>query len=226
MLPKPVATDERLTVKMTADFTGADERVAQAHVEAKGEGYADYLLRYSAKEWNEKAKLAPLLEGVFAPVSGAFEATKQDAADVSALEQDFSWSADGTWSGLVSALPQSPVRMVRFPAWLPREWTLALLPRTSPMLLNNGYPMQVTQMCAFRLPASAKELKLPAAQHDDGPALAWKLSWSRPSAGEVDAELELSLLKANLDPATTQAFQASCRRFQNALQDGFSFQNP
>jgi len=225
MLPKPVAKDHRLTLKMTADFSGADERVAQARIDAQGEGYADYLLRASAKEWSEKAKLAPLLDGVFAPASGAFAATKQDAADVSALEQDFSWGADGTWSGLVSELPQSPVRMVRFPAWLPREWTLALLPRTSPMLLNNGYPMEITQTCAFRLPAGARELKLPAPQHDDGPALAWKLSWSEPAAGEVDANLDLSLLDATLDPAATQAFQASCRKLQNALQDGFSFQN-
>ncbi|HEX4141314.1 MAG TPA: DUF3857 domain-containing protein [Candidatus Methylacidiphilales bacterium] len=223
-LPKPEAKDHRLSVKMTADFTGAEDRVAHGRVEVQGEGYGDYLLRASAKEWNEKAKLAPLLTGVFAPSSGAFEAAKQDAADVAALEQDFSWSADGTWSGLVSALPQSPVRLVRFPAWLPKEWTLALLPRTSPMLLNSGYPMQVTQTCAYRLPEGCREVKLPAPQHDDGPALAWKLAWSQPSAGEVDATLELSLLDANLDAAATQAFQASCRRLQNALQDGFSFQ--
>ena len=101
---------------------------------------------------------------------------------------------------------------------------MALLPRTSTMLLNEGYPMQVAQTCKFQLPAGCRELKLPASQHDDGPALAWKLSWSQPSAGEVDAELELSLLDANLDPTATQAFQASCRRPQNALQDGFSFQ--
>jgi transglutaminase-like putative cysteine protease len=225
-LPKPEAKDHRLSVKMTADFTGADDRVAQAHIEAQGQGYADYLLRYTAKEWNEKARLAPLLDGAFTPASGALAAAKQNAADVAALEQDFSWSADGTWSGLVSALPQSPVRMVRFPAWLPKEWTMALLPRTSPMLLNEGYPMQVTQTCAFKLPAGCREVKLPAPQHNDGPALAWKLSWSQPSAGEVDATLELSLLDANLDPATTQAFQSSCKQLENALQDGFSFQNP
>jgi hypothetical protein len=170
--------------------------------------------------------MAPLLSGVFTPSSGAFEAGKQDAGDVAALEQNFTWGADGTWSGLVSALPQSPERMVRFPAWLPKEWTMALLPRTSPMLLNEGYPMQVTQTCKFKLPAACRELKLPASQHDDGTALAWKLSWLQPSADEVDAELELSLLDANLDPPATQAFQASCRRLQNALQDGFSFQNP
>ena len=226
MLPKPSAQDHRLTLTMTADFTGADSRQAQAHIDAEGEGYADYLLRASAKAWSEKAHNAPLLDGYFASASGVFAAEKQDAADVSALEQNFTWSADGTWSGLVSALPQSPVRMVRFPAWLPKEWTTALLPRTSPMLLNEGYPMQISQTCVFHLPAGAKELKLPDAQHDDGPALAWKLSWSQPSPGEVDADLELSLLEANLDPAGTQAFQASCRRLQNALQDGFSFQNP
>ena len=225
-LPKPEAKDHRLSVQMTADFTGADDRVARGHIDAQGQGYADYLLRASAKEWNDKARLAPLLSGVFSPSSGAFEAAKQDAADVAALEQIYTWSADGTWSGLVSALPQSPERMVRFPAWLPKEWTMALLPRTSPMLLNEGYPMQVDQDCTFKLSAGCRELKLPASQYDDGPALAWKLSWSQPTAGEVNAKLELTLLDANPDSAATKEFQASCRRLQNALQDGFSFQNP
>jgi hypothetical protein len=225
-LPKPEAKDHRLSVQMTADFTGVDDRVAHARVDAQGQGYADYLLRASAKEWNDKARLAPLLSGVFSPSSGAFEATKQEVADVGELEQVFTWGADGTWSGLVSALPQSPERMVRFPAWLPKEWALALLPRTSPMLLNEGYPMQVTQTCTFKLPKGFREVKLPVSQHDDGPALAWTLSWSQPSAGEVDAELELSLLDANPDLAATKEFQVSCRRLQNALQDGFSFQNP
>jgi len=223
-LPKPEAKDHRLSLQMTADFTGADDRAARGRIDAQGQGYADYLLRASAKEWNDKARLAPLLAGAFSPSSGAFEAEKQDVADVAALEQIFTWSADGTWSGLVSALPQSSVRMVRFPAWLPKEWTLALLPRTSPMLLNQGYPMQVDQACTFKLPSGCRELKLPASQHDENAALAWKLSWSQPAADEVDAKLELSLLDGNLDPAASQAFQAGCRRLQNALQDGFSFQ--
>jgi hypothetical protein len=226
MLPKPEAKDHRLSVQMTADFTGANDRTAHGHIDAQGQGYADYLLRASAKDWNDKARMAPLLSGVFSPSSGAFEAAKQDAADVAALDQIYTWSADGTWSGLVSALPQSPERMVRFPAWLPREWTMALLPRTSPMLLNEGYPMQVDQSCTFRLPAGCRELKLPASQHEDGTELTWKLSWSQPTAGEVDAKLELTLLDANPDTAATKEFQASCRRLQNALQDGFSFQNP
>ena len=86
--------------------------------------------------------------------------------------------------------------------------------------------MQVDQDCTFKLPAGCRELKLPASQHDEGAALAWKLSWSQPSAGVVNAKLELTLLDANPDHAATKEFQASCRRLQNALQDGFSFQNP
>ncbi len=87
-----------------------------------------------------------------------------------------------------------------------------------------GYPLQMKQTCAFHLPAGAHEVKLPAASHGDGPALTWKLAWSQPSPEQVEADLELSLLNGNLDATATQAFQSSCRRLQDALQDGFSFQ--
>jgi hypothetical protein len=86
--------------------------------------------------------------------------------------------------------------------------------------------MEISQACAIHLPAGAHDVKLPGPQHDDNPVLSWKLSWSQASPTEVDADLELSLLKADLDPAATQVFQTSCRQLQNALQDGFSFQIP
>jgi hypothetical protein len=224
-LPQPVAQDHRLALKMTVNFSGTDGREATGRIDATAGGYGDYLLRTSAKEWNAKERIAPLLEGAFMPTSGIFAAAKQDAADVAALEQDFSWSAEGSWSGLVSALPQSATRLVRFPAWLPKEWTLALLPCTTPMLLNAGYPMTLSQTCAFRLPAGAGGVKLPEVRHGEGPALQWNLAWSQPASGEVRADLEMSLLKADLDAAGTAAFQTSCRQLRDALQDGFSFQN-
>ena len=113
---------------------------------------------------------------------------------------------------------------MRLCCWLPKEWATAQLPRTMPLQLNEGYPMEITQNCVFHLPADVHDIKLPSPQHEDNAVLSWKLTWSQVSPSEVDAKLELSLLKAKLDSTDTQAFQTSCRHLQDTLQDGLSFQ--
>jgi len=225
-LPKAVASDHRIMIDMTARIPEAASRVAEVQISAQSVGYGDYLLRAVAKSWSERARIAPLLTGAFHPASGQFEAREQNATAISDLGKDFSWKANGTWNGLVSQLPQSQVRMLRLPSWLPKEWPSALLPRTTTLQLNEGYPMEVAENCTFHLPAGIREITLPAPQHEDNAVLSWKLSWSQSSATEVTAKLELSLLKAELDPTSTQIFQASCRHLQDALQDGLSFQIP
>ena len=223
-LPKAIARDHRLALQMAVNFPEATDRVAQVQVAAQTAGYPDYMLRASAKSWDAQAKIAPLLSGMFYPTSGQFQARAQSGTDVSDLSQDFSWKADGPWSGLISQLPQSPIRLLRLPCWLPKEWPTALLPRTTPLHLNEGYPMEISQACVIHLPVGAHDLKLPEPQHEDNPVLSWKLSWSQPSPSEVDVRLDLSLLEADLNTAATQSFQASCRHLQDTLQDGLSFQ--
>jgi len=225
-LPKAVAHDHRIVIEMTARIPEVSSRVAEVKISAQTVGYGDYLLRAVAKSWSEGSKIAPLLTGAFHPASGQFETKEQEATAISDLDKDFSWKADGTWNGLVSHLPQSPVRMLRLPCWLPKEWPSALLPRASELQLNEGYPMEISESCAFHLPAGVREVKLPTAQNEDNAVMSWKLSWSQASATEITAKLELSLLKAELDPVSTKIFQASCSHLQDALQDGLSFQIP
>ncbi len=225
-LPRPNAQDHRLTFDITTRFPEASSRVADVQMVVQTEGYGDYLLRSAAKTWNEQAKISPLLSGAFYATSGQFQAKEQSSTVVSDLGQNFSWKGDGTWDGLVSQLPQSSTRLLRLPCWLPKEWPTALLPRTSPLQLNEAYPMQISEKCIFHLPPGAHDLKLPDPQHADNAALSWKLSWTQTSPSEVEAKLELSLLKAELNPADTQLFQTSCRHLQDTLQDGLSFQVP
>jgi len=225
-LPKPAATDHRVTLEMTVNFPDTKSRTADVQISAQTEGYGDYLLRASAKSWSEQSKIAPLLRGPFYPTSGQFEAKQQTATDVSDLGHNFSWKAEGTWNGLVSQLPQSSTRLLRLACWLPKEWPTALLPRTAPLQLNEAYPMEISESCEFALPAGVHDVKLPSSQHEENAVLSWKLLWTQKSPSEVEAKLELSLLKAELDPASTLLFQASCRHLQDALQDGLSFQIP
>ena len=140
------------------------------------------------------------------------------------LNAPFTWSAAGSWTGLVSRLPQSTTELVRLPAWVPNQWQAACLPRVNPLQLNEGYPMTITQTWRLHLPEGAGQVKLPPAQADAGPQLAWKLAWSPASAGEVTARLDLTLGQANLDAEQTRAFQTSCHHLLEILQDGLTFQ--
>ena len=222
-LPEAVAADHRLT--LDTKVTIPDELVQPATIQttAQTQGYADYLLRASAKELGPDS-IVPLLDGVFSPTTGAFEPQHQEATAVADLDQDFSWKAQGAWQGLSSQVPQSSTRLVRLPAWLPREWTEATLPRTTPLYLNQGYPMEMTQTWTMQVPAGASALKIPEAQSDPSSILSWKLSWTATSPTGVTAQLELSLLKADLTLEEARDFQASCHHLEEALQNGFSFQ--
>src|SRR5579863_5558522 len=97
---------------------------------------------------------------------------------------------------------------------------VAALPRTTPLHLNQGYPMEIIQTWVVHLPKEAAGLKVPAAQANESKVLSWKLSWTVSSSSEVTAKLELALLKADLSPDETRDFQTSCHHLQEALQDG------
>src|SRR5262249_6204873 len=69
---------------------------------ATARGFPDYQLRASAREVKEHDASLPLLEGSFGPTSGSFALEKQSATPVSALDEDFAWSAAGDWVGLAT----------------------------------------------------------------------------------------------------------------------------
>jgi len=224
-LPEPVAHNHRLVLDTKVSLPDDASRTSEVEIACTTEGYADYLLRASAKAMGTD-QIVPLLDAPFYPTTGSFEPRHQEATTVADLDQNFSWKAEGTWPGLISRLPQSPLRLVRLPGWLPREWTVAELPRTTPLHLNEGYPMEIVQTWQVRLPGGASAVKVPEAQTDESRVLTWKLSWTASSSSEVTAKLELALLKADLTVEETRDFQASCHHLEEALQDGLSFQTP
>jgi hypothetical protein len=224
-LPEAKAQDHRLTLDTDvrlADGPGGD---ATVKIHAETAGYGDYLLR-AAAEAGGPHPLMPLLERPFMPVTGFFNLASQDATAVDDLDAPFTWRADGSWTGLVSHLPQSNDELVRVPAWVPNEWQEANLPRINPLHLNQGYPMTVVQTWHLHLPVGASQVKLPSAQADSGPQLAWKMSWSKSSSADVTAQLDLTLAQADLDAQQTRAFQTSCHHLLEVLQDGLTFQHP
>ncbi len=123
-------------------------------------------------------------------------------------------------------LPQSSTVLFRLPGWIPQDWRVAMLPRSNPLHLNDGYPMQVVQTWHIHLPPGASEVKLRRPNPIPGSQLGWKLTWEAAGASEITAKLDVTLAEADLDQKETGGFQASCHHLQEALQDGLTFQNP
>lgn len=222
-LPEAEAKDHRLTLDTQVDMAGDATAGAQVTIRAQTTGYADYLLRASILGMGPRS-IVPLLGGTFEPTTGEFDLQHQEATPVAELDQSFSWKGEGSWPGLISRLPESSTRLMRLPAWLPREWSVATLPRTTPLHLNQGYPMEISQRWTVRLPAGASGVKLPAVQLQESKVLSWKLTWTSNSASEVGAKLDLILLKADLTLDEVRRFQTSCHQLEQALQNGLSFQ--
>ena len=224
-LPEAKAEDHRLTLETDVRLPGGLGRDATVKIHADTAGYGDYLLR-SAAEAEGPHPLLPLLERPLAPVAGLLAIGSQQATAVDDLDLPFTWSAEGTWADLVSRLPQSSTELVRLPAWVPSQWQAAGQPRVNPLHLNEGYPMTFVQTWHLHLPAGASQVKIPPAESDPGPQLAWKLAWSRAANGEVTARLDLTLAQVDLDAEETRAFQTSCHHLLEILQDGLTFQTP
>ena len=227
LTPLPISKieDHHLTITTAVDLTKPGERDAGIETSADGIGFADYLLRALTQSVGPHQVL-PLLAGHFFPTSGTFIPKEQHGTAVDDLKSAFGWKAVGTWDGLVSRLPQSTTELFRLPAWIPQEWRVAALPRSNPLHLNEGYPMEIVQSWHVHLPPGASGLKLPEAQSDPGPQLKWTLTWSANSATDVTAKLTLDLTDADLDQTQTGGFQASCHHLEETLQDGLTYQLP
>jgi hypothetical protein len=224
-LPLSQANDHRLTVDTDVTLPDAAARDAAVRIEAGGSGYADYLLRASAQAAGSHQVL-PLLAMQFSPTSGNFTPAHQQATAVDDLGQPFVWKADGSWDGLLSRLPESSTELLRLPGWVPHEWRTAALPRSNPLHLNQGYPMEIVQTWHIHLPPGSADVKLPPPQSDPGATLGWNLAWKAAARGEITARLDMILSQADLDQEQTRVFQASYHHLQETLQDGASFQHP
>jgi hypothetical protein len=224
-LPVSPAADHRLTLETDVTWPDSGTREASVHIQANGTGFADYLLRAAAQAAGPHQVL-PLLAAEFSTTGGTFTPAHQENTPVENLDETFTWKADGSWDGLLSRLPQSSTELFRLPAWTPREWTVAALPRSNPLHLNQGYPMEMLQTWRIHLPVGARGVKLPVTQSDPGPELNWKLSWKSIADSEITAQLEMTLAQADLDQKETRDFQSTCHRLEEALEDGPSFQTP
>jgi hypothetical protein len=219
-LPVSRAEENRLTIHGELDcsiLTNTINEAVPVKLFVNASGYPDYLLRQTAQELRGHSA-APLLGLKFAPISGVFAAENESGSSVSALEHDFSWSADGDWLGLVSGAPTNMT--IRAPIWLPREWELALHHRKQPLFLNEGYPLRLEEEFKMTLPARADSSGLCPPAESAGSPLRWRVEWARVSDDKLLVRLQAELAQGDLSETDTRLFQKQLRGLLSAVAKG------
>jgi hypothetical protein len=226
-LPVAQARDHQFKLRGQIDCSKPLEALP-ATFTATAHGFPDYELRSAAREVKEHRASVPLLSARFHPIAGSFALEKQTSTAVSALDEDFSWEAEGTLIGLSAPVPdltdpnaptlqRSNVFTIRAPVWLPREWDFALHSRHGPLFLNSGYPLSLDEEFEFKVPAKAKESALPGRLENGKDPFHWSLGWTRSANGNLMVDFRAELGRGELSAAETLDFQQQLRALLTAL---------
>jgi hypothetical protein len=185
-------------------------------------GYPDYELREAAREAKEHAASFPLLAARFRLTGGSFALDKQSSTSVAALNENFSWHAEGDCVGVVSliradARTAANSAFLRAPFWLPKEWDFALHRRKTGLFLNQGYPLILDEQLEISLPPGTQLSALPAlTENREGP-LKWKVEWTKESEAKLRATFRAALAAGELSASEASAFQQQLRAMISAL---------
>lgn len=217
-LPGPDAEDHRLRIRGRVKCA-AGGGAAAVFFEANALGFPDYNLRSTARETKGRWKNLPLLANKFRLTAGSFSLSQQSFTDVSKLDEDFAWQAQGEGVGLWS--DAGGRWLLRAPFWVPKEWDVALHPRRTPLFLNEGYPLALEQEIEFALPPNARDILLPHAKQNRSDPLRWQLDWSKAGDATVRARLRVELRSGELPEAA--ALQNQLRQLLTALASGVIF---
>jgi hypothetical protein len=222
-------------VRSQIDCTGGFDALPTTF-EIVATGYPDYELRESSRAAKEHAGAVPFLSHRYRISSGSFALQKQRATSVAALDQDFTWQAQGDLVGPLSYLPgksdnsahepsNTQLAVLRPSFWLPREWDLALNQRKSALFLNQGYPLTIDEQLEFALPLRSRVNALPrAAASTQGP-LKWNIKWSKPSDSKLRVTLNAELSTGELSNAETASLQQLLRALLNAANTAITFEH-
>ena len=213
-LPSPDPRDHELKLHGEVNCSGPADALP-ATLSAIALGYPDFELRSAARENKERNHLVPLLAARFKPVAGSFALDKQSATSISALDENFSWQADGTLLGLGSV--SADKWLLRAPFWVPKEWDLALHRRQMPLFLNQGYPLTLEEELEFSLSEKGKSVALPAVAENDAEPLRWRIEWTKGTDEKLVVRFRAELRRGDLSDAETRTFQKQLRQLLAAL---------
>lgn len=219
-LPSPAAKDHRLALRTEVKL-GSGSGTASVRIHATAAGFPDYELRSVAQAIKGRRPNVPLLAARFHLVGSAFSLSKQRFTSVAALDEDFTWDAEGDFVGLVAR--DEGKRTLRAPFWLPADWNLALHPRTTPLFLHQGYPLMLQEEIQVELPAGAEQIALPRVKENSHGPLAWKVEWKHVDDGRVQARLHAELAHGELAIPAVPHFQQQLSELLTAAQGAASF---
>ena len=218
-LPAPDPREHVLKVHGEVDCSGPRDALP-VKLNATALGYPDYELRATAREAKQHAFTLPLLAAKFRPVAGSFALENQSSTSVAALNEDFTWRAEGTCVGLFARAGGGG--LLRAPFWLPKEWDLALHRRKAALYLNQGYPLTLEEEFEFALPAKAQPAVLPGVRENSTAPLRWKVEWAKLGDDKLVARLHAELAEGELTVAETPVLQQQLRELLTALAGGAS----
>jgi hypothetical protein len=232
-LPAADLGRHKLAVRAQIDCTRGSDALPTTF-EVVAFGYPDYELRESSRAAREHAGAVPFLSHRYRISAGSFALQKQSATSVAALDQDFTWHAQGDLVGPLSYLPGKSgnsaheprnTQLLRPSFWLPKEWDLALNQRKSALFLNRGYPLTLDEQLDFALPLGSQVDALPdPAASTQGP-LKWKIEWSKSGDSKLRATLNAELSKGELSNAETASLQQQLRALLNAANAAITFEH-
>ncbi|PTX97320.1 hypothetical protein DB346_20155 [Verrucomicrobia bacterium LW23] len=220
-LPTPHPVDHVIDLKVATGPVDLHAPTApvEATLQLKTMGIADYLMRSSVRRSSDKN--TPDLWELVQPVNARFALTSQKHTPALKLDQPFEWSAKGKFSAVAkrvptpaavsnTSLPSTYEHLLNVPLLLP-EWTDALHDRTSPLFINEGFPLTIRQASTVRLAQVPASLTLPQAVRGEAPPLKFSIEWTRPRPDEVVATLRMELEAGELATTQTGAFQTQLR---------------
>jgi hypothetical protein len=220
VLPQPVMGEHQLKIEARVDCT-TPRAPLPIHLEVTTRGYADYELRNAAQENTKLSASFPLLSRVLHPVAGTFALDRQNASRVSALEENFSCQAEGTWIGGVSYNTRH--YLLSTPFWVPNEWSLALHHRKNPLHLNEGYPLRIEEEFSMSLPAHSRVEFLPEPHQNKTGPLQWKAEWTKITDQKLTVRFSAELGSGELSLEETVEFQKKLRQLLAAFSDCATF---
>jgi hypothetical protein len=222
-LPSPTPQEHQFKLLAQVDCSTTAEELPVT-LSATTLGFSDYELRTDARELKAARTTTPLLAARFQLTVGAFALENQHFTAVSALDENFEWHAEGKFIAIHSRAEGKWT--LRAPFWLPKEWTLALHQRKTPLFLNQGYPLTLDEEFQFKLPEKAQQLRLPSAIENTHEPLRWKIDWTKTNEASITAHLHAELAHGELSPAETQLLQQQLRSLFTSLADGVDFTSP
>ncbi|MEZ0297122.1 MAG: transglutaminase domain-containing protein [Candidatus Methylacidiphilales bacterium] len=228
-LPSPQPANQVVELRIVTgpvDLGASTDAAATspATLELKTQGIVDYLMRSSARRSSDSN--TPDLWDVLRPANAAFSLATQKHTPALKLDAPFTWSATGRFGAITtripalpvtaSGLPGAPATLLRAPILLP-EWGEALHDRTTPLFLNEGFPLTIRQESSVKLTRVPSSLMLPALIKSEAPPLKYSIEWKRPSPDTVVAQINVELETGEMSMAQTLAFQTQYRALLQAV---------